>query len=130
MEILIAAAAVLGVVLIAGLLAGQFRRGVVEELRATISTANNEIEIERSRSDRLEREAQHLRMEVEGLRKEVATLRSVMLDDRKLAKTIAEELAVQRLHEVEELKEVMGMHTARVLESLTACIAKLTEGGK
>lgn len=122
MEILLAGVAVLAVVLIAGLLAGQFRRGVVDELRATISTANSEIEIERGRSDRLEREAAMLRAEVGALRTEVATLRSVMLDDRKLARSIAEELAKTRVQEVEDMKNAMGMHTARVLEKLDTCL--------
>jgi uncharacterized coiled-coil DUF342 family protein len=116
--LLTGAGVVVGLVLLAGILAGQFRRGVVEELRSTLETAKNEIEIERGRSDRLEREAMSLRNEVSGLRSEVATLRSVMLDDRKLAKSIAAELAITRQHEIEEIKEAIGHGTALVLEAV------------
>lgn len=111
-----------------GLLAGQFRRGVVEELRATVATANAEIEIERGRSDRLEREAQALRIEVEGLRTEVATLRSVMMDDRRVARAVGEELAVARRHEMDEIKEAIGMHTARALETMESYFRDLKSG--
>lgn len=126
--ILLVAVTVLGVILIAGLLAGQFRRGVVEELRATITTANTEIEIERGRSDRLEREALSLRVEVEGLRKEVATLRSVMIDDRKLARSIASELAEHRENELGEIKEAIGMSTARIAELMETFYKDLKDG--
>lgn len=120
--------AVLGLVLLAGLVAGQFRRGVVDELRQTLITAKSEIDIERSRSDRLEREAAQLRTEVAGLRAEVKTLRSVLTDDRKLAQTVAEALRAEDERRadylVDELKEAMGQHAARIIEALDSRLGK------
>lgn len=107
-------------VLLAGLVAGQFRRGVVEELRQSLHTANTEIEIERKRSDRLEAEAQALRAEVIALRTEVETLRSVLTDDRALARTIAAELQIVHAEEVESIKESIGQGVARVIEVIQA----------
>lgn len=95
---------VVGLVLLAGILAGQFRRGVVEELRQTLATAKTEIDIERARSDRLEREAQKLREEVAALRAEVKTLRSVLTDGG--------------AHAADEIKEAIGMSTARIMERI------------
>lgn len=112
----------LGLVLLAGLVAGQFRRGVVDELRATLQTAKTEIDVERSRSDRLEREAQALRSEVAALRAEVKTLRSVLTDGQQLAAQVAETLARQNDQRsnrmVEDIKEALGMQTVRILENL------------
>lgn len=113
-------------VLVAGLLAGQFRRGVVEELRGSLSTANDEIAIERGRSDRLEREAQALRLEVRALRAEVQTLRTVLVDERKIAQTVAE--ALKQDHElstdraVSEIVQVVGQSTARIFEKIDQCL--------
>lgn len=115
LTILGAATAVLAIVLLAGLVAGQFRRGVVDELRATLATAKTEIDVERLRSDRLEREAGALRTQVAGLVAEVATLRSVLTDERKVAAAVSG-----------ELKEALGMQTARIVESIT----KLVEGSR
>jgi Skp family chaperone for outer membrane proteins len=122
MQILTGIGIVIGLVLLAGLVAGQFRRGVVDELRDALQTAKTEIDIERARSDRLEREAQQLRTELAGLRAEVATLRSVLTDDRKLASTIAEALRrendTRAEHFMDEIKEAMGRHTALVIEAV------------
>lgn len=104
---LTAAGVLVGLILLAGILAGQFRRGVVEELRQTLATAKVEIDIERSRSDRLEREAQKLRQEVAALRAEVATLRSVLGDGG-------------RDHITGDIREAIGQSTARILEALEA----------
>lgn len=100
---------VVGLVLLAGILAGQFRRGVVEELRQTLATAKNEIDIERARGDRLERELTASRQEVAGLRAEVQTLRSVVIDGGS--------------HVVDEMREAVGQSTARILEALDRSVA-------
>ena len=110
--------AVLGLILLAGLVAGQFRRGVVQELRDSLHTANTEIEIERRRSDRLDAESKELRLEVIALRTEVATLRSVLTDDRKLAQTVANELSTVHRSEVDEILNAIGNGCARVIEAL------------
>ena len=57
---------VLGLSLVAGLLAGQFRRGVVGELRESLTTANTELDIERKRGDRLEALLARTTKEFEG----------------------------------------------------------------
>lgn len=120
MPIIVGTGIILGLVLIAGLVAGQFRRGVIEELRATLSTAKSEIDIERARSDRHEREAEALRQEVAALRAEVRTLRSVLTDDRKVAQAVAEALRLdddlRSNHAVNELKEALSRHTEQVIE--------------
>lgn len=116
--ILAMGAAVIGIVLAAGAIAGQFRRGVVGELRDSLSTAKTEIDIERSRSDRLEQEAKDLRREVVALRAEVATLRSVLTDDRKLAQLVAQELAETRRGEVDEIIHAVAQSCAHVMEAI------------
>ena len=44
----------LGAFMTTGAIVGQFRRGVIDELRASLATAQSEIEIQRGRGDRLE----------------------------------------------------------------------------
>jgi hypothetical protein len=46
--------AVLALILLAGLVAGQFRRGVVSELREALASAQVEIDLANGRADRLE----------------------------------------------------------------------------
>ncbi len=107
-----------GLILLAGLLAGQFRRGVVQELRETLTTAKSEIDIERSRSDRLEKElakahdfSVQLQAEIAGLRSEVLILRSVRVDEAKVAQAVADRLR-------DDVKEAIGMQTARLVEMI------------
>ncbi|MFL5736746.1 MAG: hypothetical protein ACJ76P_05345 [Actinomycetota bacterium] len=87
--------AVFALLLVIGAIAGQFRRGVVSELREALATASNEIGVERGRADRLEREAGQLRQELAAIRAEVQTLRSVLRDDHTIAKRVASELSEQ-----------------------------------
>jgi hypothetical protein len=101
-----------GLILLAGLLAGQFRRGVVQELRESLATANTEITIERGRSDRLEAEAEKLRLEVEKLRIEVTALRMVRVDDRELGERVARILASETRRQTGEiLKAISALRT-------------------
>lgn len=65
--VLTAAVALLALILVAGVVFGQFRRGVVTELREALETARNEIEIERGRADRLERTVERLEEKVHEL---------------------------------------------------------------
>ena len=109
---------VVTVALVGGVVAGQFRAGIVNELRAALATANTEIDIERKRSDRLEEEARQLRTEVVALRTEVATLRSVLTDDRALAKLLAEELAVTHRAEIDEILNAIGNGCSRIIERI------------
>lgn len=128
LPILTGGAIVVGLVLLAGILAGQFRRGVVDELRATLATAKTEIEIERTRSDRLEREANTLRTEVAGLRAEVKTLRSVLTDEHKVAKTVAEALRLEDERRaqaiIDAIKDTVAMAVVRIIEANEAAMKK------
>lgn len=80
---------VLGIAGGVGMVVGQLRRGVVEELRAALASAKDEIDIERGRSDRLDAECERLRTEVVALRVEVEALRKVRIDEIGLATRLA-----------------------------------------
>lgn len=108
-------AAAAGLVLAAGLVAGQFRRGVVEELRSSLRTAKDEIDIQRERGDRLDAENKQFRTELEGLRRDVATLRTVVVNEGKLAEDVAAALK----HETE-------MRTQEVVDSIVHAIGQGT----
>jgi hypothetical protein len=81
---------VLAIALVAGLLAGQFRRGVVQELRASLDTAAGEIAIERGRADRLEGVITKMQAEITILQNRIALLQ----DFNKMAATVAAELSL------------------------------------
>ncbi len=127
------AAAIVGLVLLAGLVAGQFRRGVVQELRESLLTATNEISIERGRSDRLEREAIGMHEEIKALRAQVATLHTVLRDDQQIARLVGaelkNELATLIQHDDEKLQENVALGVARGLEApvraLTAAVERI-----
>ena len=76
---------VLGLSLIAGLLAGQFRRGVVGELRESLGTANTELDIERKRGDRLEAKVQSLSDRLTRMETENRVLRETLQTGIRLA---------------------------------------------
>lgn len=77
--------AVIGLVLVAGLVAGQFRRGVVQELRESLSTANTELDIERRRGDRLEEAVRGLERRLGTLEAENRVLRETLQTGIRLA---------------------------------------------
>lgn len=79
---------VLGLVLLAGLLAGQFRRGVVSELRDALEAAKNENEILSSRADRLETDMKELSRKVDALHTENAALQAAIASGATLAPQI------------------------------------------
>jgi chromosome segregation ATPase len=110
-----ATAAIAGLVLLAGLVAGQFRRGVVEELRAALNTAKDEIEIERGRGDRLESEMRKQR-EVHD-----AELREMRDDINGLHAQL--ELANR---DRDLMRQLIAMQT-QVPQALTDAIASLTK---
>jgi len=83
--ILGAITAVLTLVLLAGLLAGQFRKGVVQELRDSLETANTEIEIERKRADRLDRDVKQAVLATRALESRIAALET---ENRVLRETL------------------------------------------
>lgn len=64
---LIIGGAVLGLILMAGILAGQFRRGVVSELRDALESARTEIELANGRADRLEKQVQFMEQRLHEL---------------------------------------------------------------
>lgn len=107
---------VFALLLVAGLLAGQFRRGVVQELRDSLETANTEIGIERARADRLERTLQdnnvaihRLEERIQRLEGENRILRETLQTGLKLAPEFKETmLDLLRVHE--EKSQVMLEH--------------------
>ena len=136
--------AAVGLVLLSGVIAGQFRRGVVSELRDALQSANNEIQIERGRGDRIEKEAKEqkerfeketrdLRDQVQALTAQVATLQSVLRDDRQIAALVAAELKNELrqmlTHDDEKLQEQIALGVARGLEAptnlMTAAIERM-----
>jgi hypothetical protein len=110
-----ATAAIAGLVLLAGLVAGQFRRGVVEELRAALNTAKDEIEIERGRGDRLESEMRKQRelhdAELREMRDDITGLHAQL------------ELANR---DRDLMRQLIAMQT-QVPQALTDAIANLTQ---
>lgn len=113
---------VAALVLMAGAVAGQFRRGVVSELRASLDTASSEIEIQRQRGDRLELEMSRLSAENAGLHAEIKTLRDVLVTGGHLQVAITD-----------AVNDAMGRAVSRIVESQTTLAGKLTEqivGGK
>lgn len=101
-EMLQGVGVVFGLVLGAGLLAGQFRRGVVKELRNALESALTEIKIQRERGDRQDEDLKSLTVEVAGLRKENEILRSVLISGEHFREVVAEEIGrgVARMIEV------------------------------
>lgn len=61
---------------------GQFRAGRDRGLRASLETARGEIEVERQRGDRLERELDKLKLEFGAVREERDLLRSLVTGDQ------------------------------------------------
>ena len=109
------AAAVIGLILIAGVVAGQFRRGVISELRASLETATSEIEIQRQRSERLTADVQQLREENAALHAELATLRDMLLTGGHLQKAI-----------VDAITDAVSKSTLSVIENSNALAASVT----
>ena len=68
-----------GLVLAGGVLFGQFRRGIVRELRDSLDTARTEIGIERDRANRIEAEMRKLESANAALSAEVKTLRELLV---------------------------------------------------
>lgn len=113
-----------GLVLLAGLLAGQFRRGVVQELRDALATAKTEIDIERGRSDRLETELKENREQLGEVEKrliaieaENRTLRETLSSGIKLAPEFQHLVEVEfRHHEDRSTKMVRGLMQEQLRE--------------
>lgn len=97
---------VIGLVLAAGTVAGQFRRGVVSELRDSLSTANTELDIERKRSDRLEEVVRDLERRLGALEAENRVLRETLQTGIRLAPEFQAIIAAQ-LADHEKRSEVM-----------------------
>ena len=79
-----------GLFVAAGALFGQFRRGVVKELRDSLDTARTEIGIERDRANRIEHEMRALEAANAALAAEVKTLRELLVGGDHLAVAITD----------------------------------------
>lgn len=98
--------AVVGILLTAGAIAGQFRRGVVGELRDSLSTANTELDIERKRSDRLEEAVREMARRLGALEAENKVLRETLQTGLRLAPEFQAIIAAQ-LAEHEKRSEAL-----------------------
>lgn len=91
---------VLGIIALVGLVMGQFRRGVVTELRASLNTANTELDIERKRSDRLEDAVKNLETRLAALEAENRVLRETLQTGLRLAPEFKDTMVdLLRVHE-------------------------------
>jgi len=114
-DVLGAIAGLLGLIFLTGLVAGQFRRSVISELRDSLTTANTEIDIERKRSDRLEADlktacdelhtlSQKMETRVSILEAENAVLRETLRTGIELAPAFKEVMAeMLKIHEERSL---------------------------
>jgi len=87
---------ILGIVLLAGLVAGQFRKGVVTELRDSLATAKTENDLLSGRIDRMEADIKNLVEKVAKLHVENGVLRSALTESSHVREVVAEELAKHR----------------------------------
>jgi hypothetical protein len=93
LAVLLIVGAILGILMVAGLIAGQARRGVISELRASLATANEQIALERQRGDRLERLMEAQRRELETLGAEHALVRDLLRGGGHLQPAIVQAIA-------------------------------------
>ena len=77
-------------VLAGGVLFGQFRRGIVRELRDSLDTARTEIGIERDRANRIEAEMRKLEAANAALTAEVKTLRELLVGGEHLSVALSD----------------------------------------
>jgi UPF0716 family protein affecting phage T7 exclusion len=87
---------ILGIVLLAGLVAGQFRKGVVTELRDSLATAKTENDLLSGRIDRMEADIKNLVEKVAKLNVENGVLRSALTESSHVREAVAEELSKHR----------------------------------
>lgn len=110
-------AVVFGLILVAGLAAGQFRKGVVGELRNSLSTANTELDIERKRGDRLETAVNNLSARMAVLETENRILRETLQTGLRLAPEFKESMvAMLREHEEKSRDLIMSVAAGAVAE--------------
>ena len=79
------AAGILGLAGMAGFVFAQLRKGVIQELRETIATANTEIQIQRGRSDRLEKDLKDLELKFTEITTENRTYYKVITSGEALS---------------------------------------------
>lgn len=110
-EYLSIAGGVTTLLLVVGLVAGQFRRGVVQELRDSLKTAADEIALQRERGDRLEKTVADMQARLAAMETENRILRETLQTGLRLAPEFKDAMA-ELLKRHEERSEAMLARTA------------------
>lgn len=129
-------AALFGVIVAAGVIIGvgilQLRRGALTELRDTIATANAEIDLQKSRGDRLEGEVRELKGELEHARAELESLRDLLRAGETLApymENIVRDVVGQATaRQAEVLRQTSDALDTRLTEHITDALELLVAG--
>lgn len=126
--------ALAGLVLLAGLLAGQARKGIVQELRESLKTAKDEMDISRGRADRLEDESKRdhdalaaMDIRLSTLEAENRILRETLQTGIRLAPEFQQLIVNQQTHVDEIARDLADkvVSTAASLASKVDGVAKV-----